>query len=345
MPPAQSSRCDWPAPFSADSVLITRTPLRISLGGGGTDLPSYFRQFGGVVVSAAIDKYIFIALNRTFTDDYFIKYSDLERARSVTEIRHPIVREALSLHDIGPGIELVSLADIPAGTGLGSSGAFTVGLLRALYAFKREHVSADALAEEACAIEIDRLGRSGGKQDQYIAAFGGIMCFEFCTDGRVHVSPLLVSQATLHDLEEHMLLFFTGYSRDADTMLADQKARTEAGEAAMIDNLAGIADIGRRVKEALEHGDMPVFAALMHEHWQLKRRRTDGMSTSETDRWYDLAMANGALGGKLVGAGAGGFLLLYSPEPARLREALSREGLAEVRFHFDFDGSATVTRG
>lgn len=326
-------------------MLITRTPLRISLGGGGTDLPSYYRRHGGVVISAAIDKYIFIALNRTFTDDYFIKYAELERTRSVAEIKHPIVREALTMHDVGAGIELVSLADIPAGTGLGSSGAFTVGLLRALYAFKREHVSASALAEEACHIEIDRLGRSGGKQDQYIAAFGGLTCFEFDTGGSVHVSPLLISQSTLHNLEEHMLLFFTGYSRDADSMLTDQKSRTEAGDEAMITNLDGIAQLGREIKGALERGDTPAFAALMHEHWQLKRGRTEGMSTSSTDHWYDVAMANGALGGKLVGAGAGGFLLFYSPEPARLRDALGREGLAEVRFHFDFDGSATVARG
>ncbi len=326
-------------------MLITRTPLRISLGGGGTDLPSYFREHGGVVVSAAIDKYIYIAMNRTFTDDYFIKYSELERTGSVAEIRHPLVREALKLHDVGPGLELVSLADIPAGTGLGSSGAFTVGLLRALYAFKREHVSANALAEQACHIEIDLLGRSVGKQDQYIAAFGGITCFEFCTDGRVHVAPLSISQDTLHDLEEHLFLFFTGYSRDADVMLADQRKKTEAGDSTMIDNLAAIADIGRRIKEALERGDTLGFAALMHDHWQLKRQRTEGMSTTDTDRWYDLAMANGALGGKLVGAGAGGFLLFYSTEPARLREALAREHLAEVRFHFDFDGSTTVTRG
>jgi D-glycero-alpha-D-manno-heptose-7-phosphate kinase len=326
-------------------VLITRTPLRISLGGGGTDLPSYYREHGGVVVSAAIDKYIFIGLNRTFTDDYFIKYSELERTRSVRDIRHPIVREALTLHDVGPGVEIVSMADIPAGTGLGSSGSFTVGLLRALYAFKREHVSANALAEEACHIEIDRLGRASGKQDQYISAFGGITCFEFCQDHRVRVSPLLISQATLHDLEEHLMLFFTGYSRDADTMLVDQKQRSEAGEQSMIDNLAAIAQLGLRIKEALEAGDTATFGDLMNEHWQLKRQRTAGMSTSDTDRWYETAVANGALGGKLVGAGAGGFLLFYASDPARLREALAREGLPEVRFHFDFDGSAVVTRG
>jgi D-glycero-alpha-D-manno-heptose-7-phosphate kinase len=326
-------------------VLITRTPLRISLGGGGTDLPSYYRQHGGVVVSAAIDKYIFIGLNRSFSNDYVIKYSEMERTSSVSEIKHPIVREALSLHDVRPGVEIVSMADIPAGTGLGSSGSFTVGLLRALYAFKREHVSANALAEEACHIEINLLGRPGGKQDQYISAFGGLTCFEFCPDDRVHVSPLVISQATLHDLDEHLMLYFTGYSRDADTMLADQKQRSEAGERSMMDNLAAIASLGSHIKGALESGDTLAFAALMNEHWQLKRRRSPGMSTSDTDRWYEVAMANGALGGKLVGAGAGGFLLFYATEPARLREALATEGLSELRFHFDFDGSTVVTRG
>ncbi len=340
---ARPPSSDWAG--TRTPVLITRTPLRISFGGGGTDLPSYYRKFGGVVVSAAIDKYIFIALNRTFTHDYSIKYSELERASSPSDIRHPIVREALVMHGIPPGLELVSLADIPAGTGLGSSGSFTVGLLRALYAFKREHVSANALAEEACQIEIDRLGRSGGKQDQYIAAFGGITCFEFSTDGRVQVSPLQISQSTLHDLEEHLLLFFTGYSRDADTMLADQRKKTEAGDPAMVNNLKAIAEIGKRIKHALEEGDTREFASLMNEHWLLKQRRTEGMSTSNTDRWYDLAMANGALGGKLVGAGAGGFLMFYTPEPVRLRQALADQNLAEVRFHFDFDGSTTVTRG
>lgn len=326
-------------------MLITRTPLRISLGGGGTDLPSYYREHGGTVVSAAIDKYIYIGLNRTFTDDYLVKYSELERVRSADDIQHPIVRQALLQHNTAPGLELVSLADIPSGTGLGSSGSFTVGLLRALYAFKREHVSADVLAEEACHIEIDMLGRSVGKQDQYIAAFGGLTCFEFRGDDSVQVSPLLISQATLHDLDEHLLLFFTGYSRDADTMLADQKQRSESGDRAMIGNLAGIASLGTHIKHALEAGDTFAFAGLMDEHWQLKRKRSAGMSTTDTDRWYRVARANGALGGKLVGAGGGGFLLFYSSEPARLRAALAELGLPELRFHFDFDGSTVVTRG
>ncbi len=326
-------------------MIITRTPLRISLGGGGTDLPSYYRTHSGVVIAAAIDKYVFIGLNRTFTDDYFIKYSAMERTETVEAIQHPIVREALRMHDVGPALELVSLADIPAGTGLGSSGTFTVGLLRALYAFKREHVSAYALAEEACHIEMERLGRPGGKQDQYIAAFGGFTCFEFCSDGRVQAAPLRIPQSALHDLEEHLLLFFTGYSRAADDMLADQKTRSESGDQAMLDNLDAIAGIAVRVKEALEAGDTTRFAALLHEHWEHKRRRAVGMSSEAINRWYDVAMANGALGGKLVGAGAGGFLMFYATSPSTLRAAMAREGLPELRFQFDFDGSTVIARG
>jgi D-glycero-alpha-D-manno-heptose-7-phosphate kinase len=325
-------------------MLITRTPLRISLGGGGTDLPSYFRQFGGMVVSAAINKYVYIGINRTYAADYLLKYSDLERVREVADIQHPIIREALTAHPIGPYIEIVSLADIPSGTGLGSSGTFTVGLLKAIYAFKREHVVSGALAEEACSIEIDHLSRTVGKQDQYIAAFGGLTCFEFCKDDEVRVSPLRISNQTLHDLEERLLLFFTGYSRNAELMLDDQNSRSEKGDRAMLDNLHKIAVIGGQVREALEHGDTHGFAALMHEHWELKRGRTSGMTTSDIDDWYAAARANGALGGKLVGAGAGGFLMFYASDPIALRAAMAREGLAELRFAFDHDGSTVIIR-
>ncbi|TMB86612.1 MAG: galactokinase [Chloroflexi bacterium] len=326
-------------------MIITRTPLRISLGGGGTDLPSFYGRHGGMVVAAAIDKYVYVGINRTFTDDYFIKYSEMERVKVAADVAHPIVREALLLHGIAPALEIVSLADIPAGTGLGSSGTFTVGLLRALYALKREHVSAHALAEEACSIEIDRLGRAVGKQDQYIAAFGGITCFEFCSDGRVQVLPLGISQQTLHDLEEHLLLFFTGYSRDADRVLADQRERSEQGDQTMVDGLRAIADLGHRVKEILEAGDTRGFAALMHEHWERKRERSTGISSPAIDHSYEVALASGALGGKLVGAGGGGFLIFYAESPAQLRQAMADEGLAEVRFQFDFDGSTVVARG
>jgi D-glycero-alpha-D-manno-heptose-7-phosphate kinase len=323
-------------------VLITRTPLRITLGGGGTDLPSYYRRCGAMVLSAAISKYVYVGINRTFTDDYLLKYSEMERVREVREIRHPIIREALTIHDVGPSLELVSLADIPAGTGLGSSGTFTVGLLRALHAFKREHVATAALAEEACHLEIDRLHRPVGKQDQYIAACGGLTCFEFSPEGRVSVSPLRVSNATLHDLEERLLLFFTGYSRNADDTLREQATRTESGDQALLAELGEVAENGRQVRDALERGDTEAFAALMHEHWEGKRRR--GLSTPAIDRWYEIGRASGALGGKLVGAGAGGFLMLYARDPAALRQAMSREGLRELRFMFDQDGSTVIAR-
>lgn len=325
-------------------MLITRTPVRISLGGGGTDLPSFYRRFGGTVISAAINKYVYISINRTFTDDYFLKYSELERVRDVSEIRHPIIREALTLHPIGPSLEIVSVADIPSGTGLGSSGTFTVGLLRALYAFKRQHVVTGALAEEACHIEIDRLCRSVGKQDQYIAAFGGLNCFEFSPDGQVTVSALRISNQTLHDLEERLLLFFTGYSRNAESVLEDQKARSDTGDQNMLENLQTVASIGKQVRENLEAGDLRGFAALMHEHWENKRSRTKGISTTAIDRWYQVGRANGALGGKLVGAGGGGFLMFFAEDPACLRLAMKREGLQELRFAFDHDGSTVLVR-
>jgi D-glycero-alpha-D-manno-heptose-7-phosphate kinase len=219
-----------------------------------------------------------------------------------------------------------------------------VGLLKAIYAFKREHIATSTLAEEACTIEIDRLARAVGKQDQYIAAFGGLTCMEFCQDGEVRVSPLRISNQTLHDLEEHLLLFFTGYSRNAESMLEDQKARSEKGDSGMLDNLHAIAQIGRKVRQALEGGDTLGFAALMHEHWERKRGRTSGMSTDSIDRWYAAGRANGALGGKLVGAGAGGFLMFYASDPKALRAAMAKESLTELRFTFDHDGSTVIVR-
>jgi D-glycero-alpha-D-manno-heptose-7-phosphate kinase len=325
-------------------MIITRTPLRITLVGGGTDLPSYYEQFRGVVLSAAISKYIFIAINRTFTPDYFLKYSALERVGEARRIEHPIIREALLQHGVEPSVEIVSTADIPSGTGLGSSGAFTVGLLRAIYAMRRDHVSASEVAEEACRIEIEQLSRPVGKQDQYVAAFGGLKTYTFEPDGTVTVTPLAVSSETFYDLEEHLLMFFTGYSRDADQVLAEQRSKSTARDPAMIDNLHFVKELGLRSKAALEHGDVEGFAALMHEHWEHKKKRSASMSNPNIDRWYEVGRANGAIGGKLVGAGAGGFLLFYTRDPRRLRMAMAAEGLTEVRFTFDNDGSVVVVR-
>ena len=324
-------------------MIIARTPLRISIGGGGSDLPSYYERHGGAFISAAIDKYIYIAINKTFTKDYSIRYSSQERVSSFDEIRHPIVREVMKLHRLDP-IEIVSLADIPAGTGLGSSGAFTVCLLRAIYAYKRELVTTASLAEEACHIEMNLLQEPVGKQDQYIAAYGGITCFDIDRDGRVSVSPLALTNRALHDLEDHLVLFFTGYSRSASSLLADQNSKSQAGDDDMIKNLQFVVELGHQIKKALLVGDNGKFADLMHEHWLHKRKRSFGMSNDSINRWYDVAKANGAVGGKLVGAGGGGFLLFYADDVAGVRQAMTSEGLEEVRFKFDFDGPTILNR-
>jgi D-glycero-alpha-D-manno-heptose-7-phosphate kinase len=325
-------------------MLITRTPLRISIGGGGTDLPSFYRARNGFCISAAINKYMFIGLNTTFTDDYLLKYSSLERRATIDEIDHAIVRAVFRRHDMPKGLEMVSVADIPSGTGLGSSGSFTVGLLRAVHAYKRRHVTAGALAEEAAHIEIEILGEPVGKQDQYIAAFGGLTCFEFHPDDRVSVTPLDVSNETLHELEERLLLFFTGYSRAAASILGDQDQRSQAGDAEMLANLEQTKELGRRIRDALERGRPAEFGALMDEHWQRKRARSKGMSNDDIDRWYAAGRDGGAVGGKLVGAGTGGFLMFYAEDPAGVRAAMAEQGLVETRFQFDLDGSTVLVR-
>jgi D-glycero-alpha-D-manno-heptose-7-phosphate kinase len=325
-------------------VLITRTPLRITLGGGGTDLPSYYEKHGGMVLSAAISKHIYISVNQTFTADYFLKYSALERVDTAGEIEHPIVREVLRQHDIGPGVEIVSTADIPSGTGLGSSGSFTVGLLNAVHTVQRNHVTAADLGREACDIEIDRLGRSVGKQDQYIAAFGGITRFDFQPDGTVDAVPAKLSPETVFDLEQNLLMFFTGYSRDADRVLSEQKVRSESGDRSMIDNLDYVKDLGLLSLAALEAGDVGEFADLMHTHWEHKKKRSASMSNPRIDHLYEVGRRHGARGGKLVGAGAGGFLMFYAEDDRGLRAAMRDEGLTELRFGFDQAGSSVLVR-
>ncbi|MBZ5576392.1 MAG: galactokinase [Acidobacteriia bacterium] len=326
-------------------MIITRSPLRISLGGGGTDLPSYYREHSGFVISAAIDKFVYITLHDTFEAEFIIKYSKTEQVQSVDEIKHPIVREALKLVPVSaPHLEVVSMSDIPAGTGLGSSSSFTVALLRALHTHHKDFIPRQELAEEACHIEIDRLGEPIGKQDQYISAFGGITSFLFHSDGRVTVQPMQISAETLYNLEDNLLLFFTGFTRAASTILAEQDSRTRGGDASMIDHLHQIKQFGYESKAALESGDLRRFAAIMHEHWELKKQRSRSMSNSQIDGYYQLARANGALGGKLIGAGGGGFLMFYTEDKTRLRRAMREAGLREVRMRFDFEGASVVAR-
>jgi D-glycero-alpha-D-manno-heptose-7-phosphate kinase len=324
-------------------MIITRSPLRISLGGGGTDLPSYYREHTGFLIAAAIDKYVYITLHETFVPELIIKYSKLERVGSVDEIEHPIIREAMRLAEVpATALELSSMADIPAGTGLGSSGSFTTALLQALHAHKRSLIHPAELAEQACFIELEKLGEPIGKQDQYIAAYGGITCFEFQPDGTVRAWPLKLSEETRFNLEDNLLLFFTGYSRSASKILKEQDDKSKQADKAMVDNLHFVKQLGRQSQQALEQGDLEEFARLMDVHWQRKKERSGGMSNPQINEWYEAAMANGALGGKLIGAGGGGFLMFYAHDKLKLRRAMRERGLQEVRFRFDFEGTKIV---
>ena len=321
-------------------MLITRSPLRITLGGGGTDLESYYSKYGGFLIAAAIDKYVYTTINKPFIPEIFLKYSKIENVKDINSIEHPIIRESLRL--INPNInqlELTSVADIPAGTGLGSSGSFTTALLKGLNSYENNILSQTELAEQACLIEIDKLGEPIGKQDQYIAAYGGITCFEFCKNGEVKVSPLKISKETLYDLEDNLLLFFTGYSRAASSILKEQNDKSKNDNEDMIANLHFVKDLGLKSKVALENGDLHEFGRLMNTHWEHKKQRSGAMSNPKIDEWYEIALKNGAVGGKLIGAGGGGFLMFYAEDKAKLRRALINEGLEEVRFKFDFEGT------
>jgi D-glycero-alpha-D-manno-heptose-7-phosphate kinase len=325
-------------------MIITRSPLRISLGGGGTDLPSYYREHSGFLIAAAIDKYVYINVHRRFVEGFLLKYSSLEEAATVEDIKHPIIREALKLVDIQErNLEITSMADIPAGTGLGSSGSFTTALLKAFHALKKNLVHPAELAEQACCIELEKLGEPIGKQDQYISAYGGITSFRFMPDGRVEAAPLKISEETLFNLEDNLLLFFTGYARSASAILKEQDDKSRKSDAAMMENLHFTKDLGRQSQKALETGNLDEFARLMDVHWQRKKERSREMSNADINGWYECAMANGALGGKVIGAGGGGFLMFYAGDKVKLRHAMRQKGLTEVRFRFDFEGTRVLT--
>ena len=326
-------------------MIITRSPLRISLGGGGTDLPSYYRQHEGFLIAATIDKYVYITLHQTFEKELIIKYSKLERVSSLEEVHHPIIREAFRMVGLpGPYLEISSMADIPAGTGLGSSGSFTTGLLKALHTYKKNLIHPEELAEQACRIEIDILGEPIGKQDQYIAAYGGLTCFRFLRNDKVEAWPLAVDTETLYNLEDNLLLFFTGYSRSASTILKEQDQKSQEHDRRMEENLHFVKNLGLQSKEALEAGNLHRFAELINVHWEYKKQRSGAMSNDQIDAWYRLALANGALGGKLIGAGGGGFLMFYAEDKPRLRHAMAQTGLREVRFRFDFEGTKVLNQ-
>jgi D-glycero-alpha-D-manno-heptose-7-phosphate kinase len=326
-------------------VILTRAPLRLSLGGGGTDLPSYYRQHGGFILSGAIDKYVYIALNRPPADDLIrLKYSKSEEVCTPDELEHDLVRPSLKLLGIDKRIEIASMADVPAGTGLGSSSTYLVALLTALHELRRVRVAAAELAELAFHVEEGLAGHPVGKQDHYLAALGGITCLEIQRDGTVQASQLGLSSDVVDELSSQTLLFFTGISRSATAILEQQKRDSTASDHAVIESLHRTKEIGLLVRDALVRGDLATFGRILHEHWQNKKRRSERISFNRVDRWYDSARDAGALGGKLVGAGGGGFLMLYCHDGTKsdVRAALASEGLRELRYRFDHEGAKVL---
>jgi len=324
-------------------MIIGRSPLRISLGGGGTDLPSYYEKHGGFVLSAAITQYVYVTCQLTPLKEMLFRYSQIERVKTVDEIRHPIIREALKLTGVmNPNLEITSIADIPAGTGLGSSGSFTTCLLKVLHKQKRHFIHPRELAEMACHIELNLLKEPIGKQDQYIAAFGGVTAFDFRQNGHVDATPLNANDEIIDLLEDNLVMVSTGVYRAASMVLKEQDDKSKSNDQTMIDNLHYVRDLGYRSREAIERGNLAHFGELMHEHWLHKKKRSALMSNAEIDRWYELARQNGAIGGKVIGAGGGGFILFYTEEKAKLRAALKREGLMEIKLGFDYEGTKII---
>lgn len=322
-------------------MIISRAPVRITLGGGGTDLRSYYSKHGGFLIAAAIDRYIFISANKRFYDSIRLSYSKTEIIDDVSQIKHSIFREAMKVLGIDGGIEIVSIADVPANCGLGTSSSFTVSLLNALHTYKRDFVTQKQLAEEACKIEIDILREPIGKQDQYIAAFGGVTCLTFEKNGEVTVEPLVIPDEALDQLEHNILLFHTGIERSASDILQDQDTRSKQDDQSIIDNLHAIKEIGLQTRKQLENGNVDGFGELLHEHWEMKKKRSNKMSDPFIDECYDNARKNGALGGKIIGAGGGGFFMFYcrGSDAPKLAMAMKKMGLKPMKFQFDFEGA------
>ena len=324
-------------------MIIVRSPLRISLGGGGTDLPSYYEEHEGFLIAAAINKYVYVSASRPFYEGIILKYSKIESISNIQNIEHPLIREVLATLNLkSPQIEISSFADIPSGTGLGSSGSFTTALIKALFTHYRKPIQPEELAALACQIELENLSAPIGKQDQYIAAYGGITEFNFLKDGSVTSAPLNLSVSTVHDLEDNLLLFFTGISRSAGLILSDQVEKSKIKNSKMVDNLHFTKDLGYRSKEALLKNETIKFGELLHEHWEHKKSRSNGMTSDFIDNAYNQALRSGAVGGKLVGAGGGGFLMFYAKDKEMLRSKMAELGLEEVRFKFDFEGTKVI---
>jgi D-glycero-alpha-D-manno-heptose-7-phosphate kinase len=328
-------------------MIVVRTPFRLPLGGGSTDLPSYYSKYKGFLVTAAINRYMFINLNvPAIINKIKINYTKTEvvDVGDVNLIEHDIVRESLRYLGIDQPLEIGSMADLSAGTGMGSSSSYTVGLLRALNAMRRRYISTQELAEEACKVEIDLIGKSIGKQDQYAAAFGGIIVLEIDREGNVSVTPLDVHPETIYELEHRLMMFYTNIERDANDILAEQSIKVKVDEQEAVQSMHRIKEIGKEIRRCLEKDNITEFGKMMHEHWLEKKRISTKMSNPNIDRWYDVARKNGALGGKVMGAGGGGFLLFCVDNGSRknLRIALEAEGLRYMDFQFDWEGSKVL---
>lgn len=328
-------------------MIIVRSPLRITLGGGGTDLSSFYKNHGGIFISAAIDKYVYITIHETFVDDLIIKYSKLERVPCSDMVQHPIFRESLNLLGMsGRSLEISSMADIPSGTGLGSSGSFTTALLKALHVYQNEPIEKRVLAEEACHVEIDILGEPIGKQDQYVASYGDLKSYKINTNGSVMICSFAFPAEIRNNLESNLLLFFTGYTRSASEILKDQDDRTKNNDPYIEENLCKVMELAQESELALIRCDLFKFAQCLTKQWQLKRDRQSGHNNTEKlNEWINFGLDNGAWGGKVVGAGEGGFIMFYASDVPRLRQAMSLIHLREVKFKFDTDGTKVVVSG
>ncbi len=313
------------------------------MGGGGTDLPSFYSKYGGFVVTSAIDKYIYVMTKGRFEEEIRLSYSITEIVDSIDKLKHPVVREGMRLLDLKSAIEIVSIADMPAETGLGSSGSFTVGLLNALHAFKDESLARNKLAEEACTLEMDILKEPSGVQDPYIASFGGFICLDISRDGKVDVSTLKIPDDAIHELQSNLVFFYTGMKRSSALVLQDQKASIGVNKSEALESMRRIKEIGYKVKKALEQGNVSEFGRLQNEHWQAKKGTSSKISSGPIDKYYELGMKNGALGGKLIGAGGGGFFMFYCENGKdKLKKVMMNEGLREVRFGFEREGSKII---
>lgn len=328
-------------------MIITRTPFRIPIGGGGTDLPSYYQKYEGALITAAINKYMYININEpSVTETIKLNYSSTEEVNveDIDSIKHDIVREALKFLKINRPLEISSMADLSAGTGMGSSSSYTVGLLNGLNQMLKRFISVSELAEEACRIEIELIGKPIGKQDQYAAALGGILEMHIDRTGRVTYAPLKLNQEVIYELENRLMMFYTGIQRDANIILQEQSDNAKVDESNVINAMHEIKNIGQNIKSSLLQGNVDSVGLLMNEHWNIKKGISKKMSSSDIDNWYDLGIKNGALGGKVMGAGGGGFLLfcVNIGNRKKLRTTMENAGLKYMDFRFDFEGVKTI---